>query len=227
MSICGFVFVDENNDPIPEKNRKIPMEEGVISGQEALKKASEVGWYYTVMWNKLFKRELFSEIRFPKGKVYEDLFISHLLLERCRTVACISDTEYYYSQRSGSIIQSKTGRSDLHAAEAFLDRACFFHERGLQRGVGTAYLKSAMYLADACWKCRKQPALQAELNETVRRFRQNYRFRETCSYKGKLQLAIVFRSPVLYHLVFKNYLRKRVRQIKGSITKISVTRRSR
>lgn len=47
-------------------------------------------------WNKVYRRELFSGIRFPEGKAFEDVFALPLVLERAQTVATTSQGTYYY-----------------------------------------------------------------------------------------------------------------------------------
>lgn len=55
-------------------------------------------------WNKLYKRELFNDIRYPKGKIYEDLFTTYRLLDKCNKVVLDSSQLYYYRIRKDSIM---------------------------------------------------------------------------------------------------------------------------
>lgn len=52
---------------------------------------------------KLFDRELFEEIRFPEGRVYEDIATTYLLFDRAERVARIPEPLMYYRMRSDSI----------------------------------------------------------------------------------------------------------------------------
>lgn len=55
------------------------------------------------VWNKLYKRELWNDIRFPAGHNYEDIDTAFRIFDRCRTV-CVLDTPLYlYRRRPGSI----------------------------------------------------------------------------------------------------------------------------
>lgn len=60
---------------------------------------------YTV-WNKLYRAPLFSDIRFPRGRVYEDVLITCHLLSRANTVVWIPDILFHHRMRCGSIIHS-------------------------------------------------------------------------------------------------------------------------
>ena len=56
---------------------------------------------------KLYRKILFHNISFPKGQIYEDLSIMHLLIHKARKIAYIENYNYYYRQRKGSIINSE------------------------------------------------------------------------------------------------------------------------
>lgn len=70
---------------------------------------------FTVAWGKLYKRYLWTEIRFPKGKLYEDAYICHLLYAKSKEVAFIDSPLYNYLQRKDSIMGKTVDY--LHALE--------------------------------------------------------------------------------------------------------------
>lgn len=53
--------------------------------------------------NKLYKTELFNDLLFPKGKLYEDLATIPALLYKAKLVSKVNLPLYYYRQRAGSI----------------------------------------------------------------------------------------------------------------------------
>ena len=55
---------------------------------------------------KLFRRNLFAGIRFPAGRLYEDLYVFHRVAIRASNYVCSSKVVYLYRQRSGSIIHT-------------------------------------------------------------------------------------------------------------------------
>ena len=67
------------------------------------------------LWDKLWKRELFREIRIPQIKVYEDLAIMYPLFVKAERVVCLPDILYHYEHRD-------TG---LTAAPSLKDRIDF------------------------------------------------------------------------------------------------------
>lgn len=89
------------------------------SGREAL------NWLFddkrlgvTVVWNKLYKRKIFSDIRFPEGKIHEDQFTTYQLLYKAEKVSYVNLKLYYYLQRENSIMHGDFSAKRLDAIEA-------------------------------------------------------------------------------------------------------------
>ena len=57
-------------------------------------------------WNKIYKRSLFDDVRYPLGLIYEDTGTTPLLMARSERVASISDCLVRYRQRENSIMAS-------------------------------------------------------------------------------------------------------------------------
>lgn len=55
-----------------------------------------MAWNHTYACNKIYRRRLFDGVRFPKGKVFEDVITLPSLLRRCGTVATSSHGFYCY-----------------------------------------------------------------------------------------------------------------------------------
>lgn len=54
-------------------------------------------------WNKIYRKSLFENLRYPVGRNYEDLATTYLLFEQAKRVVCIKYIGYYYLQRPASI----------------------------------------------------------------------------------------------------------------------------
>ena len=78
------------------------------------------GHRHTYACNKVFRRELFNEIRFPVGKVFEDTFTYPYLLQRAKTVATTSKGLYYYCQNDKGITARAKGKELNNLLEAHL-----------------------------------------------------------------------------------------------------------
>jgi len=67
--------------------------------------------YRNHAWNKLYKRHLFNNIRFPAGRLYEDVYVMHEIFGNASSVVFIDRGMYYYRQRPDSIVHTNTKHS--------------------------------------------------------------------------------------------------------------------
>lgn len=86
-----------------------------------------------VAWNKLYRKELFENVRYPVGRLHEDEFTTYRLLYGAGPVAVVASPLYAYFQNPAGITGGmwKPGRMD--ALDAFLEQAAFARERGEER----------------------------------------------------------------------------------------------
>jgi len=78
------------------------------------------------VWNKIYRKELFQDVRFPEGKNYEDITVMHRVLHKAKRVAVISEPKYHYRVRSESITKVYTASNLIDYAEAQLTRYYYF-----------------------------------------------------------------------------------------------------
>ena len=65
---------------------------------------------HTYACNKLFRRELFAQTRFPEGRVFEDVYTYPYLLQQAKVVATTSVGLYYYCQNDRGITAQAGGK---------------------------------------------------------------------------------------------------------------------
>lgn len=82
--------------------------------------------------NRLYRAELFGELRFPTGRIHEDEFIAHELFLKCKKVVYLKEPWYCYVQRPGSIMKETFSLRRLDGAEACLERVRFALDRDLK-----------------------------------------------------------------------------------------------
>ena len=70
------------------------------------------------VWNKIYKKQLFSTIRFPLGKLYEDDFISLKLVDAAEKMVSSLVPKYHYIQRQGSLCRQGWHPGERHRLEA-------------------------------------------------------------------------------------------------------------
>lgn len=79
-------------------------------------------------WDKVYKKELFDNIRFPANRVYEDVFIMHEVMNNCSRIAYSSKPEYCYYERENSIARTYKNKNIIDFLDAELCRYHFYKE---------------------------------------------------------------------------------------------------
>lgn len=83
-------------------------------------------------WNKVYRREIFNGVRFPKGKLFEDVHLLPTLLKRAKTIATTPKGLYYYNLNPAGITQTANGKALNDLLEAHL--CVLLHETWLWDG---------------------------------------------------------------------------------------------
>ncbi|MPS74231.1 MAG: glycosyltransferase [Chryseobacterium sp.] len=115
MTICNLQKVDENGN-ITQKLTQLPGFPEKIVLEENLSVFSDISYFAC---NKLFKKELFQNIRFKRGIHFEDIELIPQLLLDCNILAFTPNYHYQYLERQDSISKSHTtkGLDILRAVE--------------------------------------------------------------------------------------------------------------
>ena len=94
---------------------------GVISSTDAIKDIFTMkNEICVVAWNKLYAKKLFTEnhIRYPEGKIHEDVFTTYKLCALTEKLAYVNEPLYYYVQRQTSIMGQSFSPKRLQLIEA-------------------------------------------------------------------------------------------------------------
>ena len=90
--------------------------------------------------NKLFRKNVFSNLRFPVGKYHEDEFLIHYEFEKAHAVAATKESLYFYFQNPNGIMGQMTAQKRLDGMEAFVDRLHFLSLHGYTEAAISTYL---------------------------------------------------------------------------------------
>lgn len=86
---------------IVEKDGRLKDERKIVTGFSNSQIAVEYG--RNAAWNKLYKRELFDTIRYPEGRLFEDIATTYKLVYKAKRIVMLDTPLYYYRRREGSI----------------------------------------------------------------------------------------------------------------------------
>lgn len=106
MVICGLIEVYKDY----EKNKVFAVESTEVIKQNIL---ADVWPSYP--WNKCYKKYLFKNIRFPVGKIFEDLLTIPELCLGAKTIVCIPDALYYYNRQNINSITATMTSEKMYA----------------------------------------------------------------------------------------------------------------
>ena len=69
-----------------------------------------VGYQHTYAWNKIYRRDLVRNLRFPAGRHFEDVYFMSQILNRCPLIATTDVVLYYYCYTPNGITQNATAQ---------------------------------------------------------------------------------------------------------------------
>lgn len=84
--------------------------------------------------NKLYRRECWKNIRFPKGKLCEDAFTTYLLVDKATRIVQIPDALYFYRIREESIMTTEFRPARMDEEEAWRENYLYMREHYPQIG---------------------------------------------------------------------------------------------
>ena len=81
-------------------------------------------------WGKLYRIAMFSNIRYPVGKIHEDEFVTHLLVFNRPTIGVLEARKYGYRVREKSIMSCEWSERNLVRIDALKSQIEYFRQRG-------------------------------------------------------------------------------------------------
>lgn len=126
ISICNYVRESHHL----ENYHDVMFTSKIMQGMELFE--SKFNIQATVAWNKLYKKELFSDISFPNGRLHEDEFTTYKFLYLAGEISWIDKPLYYYYQNVEGIIHSKWSERRLDVYDAYEERVEFFKSENEQ-----------------------------------------------------------------------------------------------
>ena len=115
LSMCALYDV-YNNTPEAQVTNK---ETWKLSSEQAIKMVMEAKILSVTAVNKLYRKSLFTDLKFEVGKIAEDAFIMIKLLDKCEKIVATNEKKYYYVHRENSITTQKFSTKFLNVIEAY------------------------------------------------------------------------------------------------------------
>ena len=135
----------------------------------------QTGAYFVVAWNKLYKKELFREIRYPQGRIHEDEATTYKLFDLAEKCVFVDNALYGYYVGCGGTSITRNGFSlkKLDWRQANKERVQYFMEKDYRELVVPAIKACNDGSIDLYFKCRdfcpEAKAEMLEIRQGVRR----------------------------------------------------------
>lgn len=100
--VFDCIRVDENGANLNAMENR----HGIVSDKEEMISELLSGNINDYAWNKMYKRQVFDGVRYPLGRIWEDMGTTYKLFLNSETISCIPHKLYYYRQRENSIANS-------------------------------------------------------------------------------------------------------------------------
>ena len=113
ISTCGHYNCKLKNGRLVCNRSKNSNESGILSSRQSLQECLIGGKLSMMPVDKLYKRYLFDDIRFPMGNFYEDSLIIPLTITKLSKVYYSFNPKYFYFRHENSITTKKFQISNL------------------------------------------------------------------------------------------------------------------
>lgn len=194
---------------------------GFFTGEEAVFNSLLRKFIGVSACGKLFKTNLFEGIKFPKGKLFEDLLTIPYIFERCEYVAYSTEQLYFYYNRPGSITHTKVTEKHMAILDDtselihYLDFHC----------PGTHDAAVARFCIESIKRLTDILLLTDEYSKNIETIRKkSYLYWEEglrnpyLARSIKIQIAILLRSANLYKMFFEPYKKMKYKLTNNHVT---------
>lgn len=180
ISIAPLCHVKENNNLVVEFVNRESIKE--YDSKSAIVASLYQKDFSCNAHSKVYKKEIFSSIRFPLGRVTEDLAIAYRLFEVSSKIVSTNKWGYYYRQREKSIMHSFNSKR-LDAIEWLenMENDPLLKRSDILRAIHCRMINVSIHLAldipydskykkehDAIWKCIKEHRKETLFNNNAR-----------------------------------------------------------
>ncbi len=142
LVICDYARVDAESRIVKENaNLNTHIEKELLSQKDLYDELCIYNpWWSITVSNKLYKKNLFEDLRFFEGKLCEDAFLIHYLYEKVENACYIKYPLYHYRYTPNSIMMRPYSEAQLDEVEAVCDRLHFLHIKGWGQYYSTVFL---------------------------------------------------------------------------------------
>lgn len=106
MVVCPFWRLENDGSIFPFNNHRPINGTEIFEGPDKMDSYVRMFKQTNSVCGKLYAKELFQEIRFPVGKIAEDVFVCYRVIHAAKRLVIDEKPQYVYRNRTGSIMVS-------------------------------------------------------------------------------------------------------------------------
>lgn len=201
IAVCNIAYIDIDGNILDKRTNDV--DEGCLDELQFWIELYGTNYTYCVVaWNKLYRKELFDDIRYDCGKIHEDELIIHKIINKCERISFLKEKMYFYLQRNQSIMGKPFSIKRLDGSEASIRRSIYFFERGWQTLAELALIRSIGVImkgydmpnhTEVSWKRRIK-----ELHKQFRRAYIQICSNRKASFRFRINAFTFYLSPIVY-----------------------------
>ncbi|MDR0920955.1 MAG: glycosyltransferase [Lactobacillales bacterium] len=200
LSIVSF-YRDFGNGV--RKTENIPNQYLVFDSADGFKYVNIHGYFGIVVWDKLFKSNIFENIRFEVGEIGEDYPIIYHAIDKASKIVYDSEPLYYYRLRANSISHSQFSLFPLKSIHKMLDlvkekysKVTIFAEYGYTRGL-VAAVTQLSFLEKNNDVFRKN--IRKMASDNIKKNYKKYSKIIRIPFVRKMQIILIGWFPIFYY----------------------------
>ena len=189
ISVCSYSTFSKDVDFEYKDNIKI------FNKEEALKDIISDGIITNFLWNKLFKSNLFNNIKFPENCIYEDLYVMPKLIEKIDRLCFDYSKLYGYFKRNNSYVNTYNEEKNKNYLNFCDERYTYLSKYKYLNN----YLESyrCFYIYSAFLQCSKSKCIDVinsyYMKEYHKIFKNNFKhLNKNVSLKRKILFYILY-----------------------------------
>lgn len=153
-----------------------------------------------VVWNKIYKKELFDNIEFPVGRHYEDEATTYKVIYKANRIVRINSALYFYRQRNGSITTLEKDMKEINEQyQALEEKYVYFVNKNETKISKYAETKLALYMASVYWIRKKLSGEYKDWRKEIMQIINDVFFEGIVPLKYKVYLIMFIVFPKLFN----------------------------
>ncbi len=210
ISMCEVYITDKNEDTNREiKNENIK----IIFSKDVLERKNNIS---CLGCDKLYKKSIFNNVRYPKGKINEDVAVIYKIMYYSNKISITDAKLYFYFNRPGSIMRKGFSKKRLDILDGLRNQYEFFIERNEEKYayfILRDFLNSTLDLYEECLLLKEEKVeikkiLMKEYKKVYKKVVKN----KNTNINMKIKYTIYNFFPIIYVFISKMKKKWRIKE---------------